>query len=112
MPLLHSQLVRHPQQSGTMRQLVDRSAQVPGRIWEGKESVLTAVAAVTKACGSALSAEDGGRVVAALVEAADRKKSEFRQVQFEPASLDSPHTESAHGGRSTMIATAVSSAPI
>jgi len=53
--------------------------------------VLTAVAAVTKACSSALSPADGARVVAALVEAAGRKKSDFRQVCLS-AWIDMPCT--------------------
>ena len=57
-------------------------AQVPGRVWDGKESVLAALAAVTKACSSALNSADGARVVAALIEAAGRKKSDFRQARF------------------------------
>ena len=56
------------------------SNQVPGRIWDGKDTVLAALAAVTKACTSALSTSDGARVVAALTEAAGRKKADFRQA--------------------------------
>ena len=52
--------------------------------------MLAAAAAVTKACGSALSLTDGSRVVAALVEAAGRKKLDFRQVDLPcPAPLGS-----------------------
>ena len=54
--------------------------QVPGRIWDGKESVLAALAAVTKTCSSAVGPADGARVVAALTDAADRKKLDFRQA--------------------------------
>ena len=63
-----------------VQRLSDGAPQVPGRIWDGKDAVLAALAAVTKSCGSALSVSDGARVVAALTEAVGRKKSDFRQA--------------------------------
>jgi hypothetical protein len=56
--------------------------QVTGRIWDGKDTVLAALATVTKSCDSALTVGDGARVVAALTEAAGRKKGDFRQGHF------------------------------
>ena len=69
-----------PTKRAQLNQSQDVCLQVPGRIWDGKESVLAALAAVTKACSSAISPADGARVVAALTEAAGRKKSDFRQA--------------------------------
>ena len=57
-------------------------AELPGRLWEGKEGVLMAIGAAVEACGGALKSADGGlpsRVGAALLEAVDKKKSVYRK---------------------------------
>lgn len=57
-------------------------AELPGRLWDGKEAVLAALGAVVAAAGDGLTAADseaGGRVVAAMLEAAAKKKSVYRK---------------------------------
>lgn len=57
-------------------------AELPGRLWDGKETVLAAVGATAETCGAALRAADPalpGRVVVALLEAAGKKKNAYRK---------------------------------
>ena len=57
-------------------------AELPGRLWDGKETVLTAVGACSEACGAALRTADPGlpgRVVTALLEAVGKKKAAYRK---------------------------------
>lgn len=42
---------------------------MPGRLWDGKEAVLNALAALCKSCHAALGSDGGSRVVSALLEA-------------------------------------------
>ena len=49
--------------------------QMPGRLWEGKEALLTALAALAKACSTALETSASSRLVAALVEATGEQLS-------------------------------------
>ena len=69
-----------------------RPQELPGRLWEGKEAVLEAVGSLAAACPQQLLAagEAGGgegplagRVVAALVDAAGKKKSGYRKAALE-----------------------------
>jgi hypothetical protein len=57
-------------------------AEASGRLWDGKEAVLSALAALAKAQPAALAAAPGGaaRVVDALLAAAGRKKAAFRKA--------------------------------
>lgn len=51
--------------------------ELPGRLWEGKESIPKALAAICKAAPTAFAADSqpsAGSVVSALVDAAGRKK--------------------------------------
>ena len=54
--------------------------ELPGRVWEGKESLLPAVADVVEKCPVAALTFGGGEVVAALVAEATRKKSSYREA--------------------------------
>ncbi|KAL4530388.1 hypothetical protein Ndes2437B_g03884 [Nannochloris sp. 'desiccata'] len=57
-------------------------AELPGRLWEGKEAVLVALGAVVKACHVALKSNDSGiptKVVSVLLEAAGKKKAAYRK---------------------------------
>jgi proteasome component ECM29 len=57
-------------------------AELPGRLWEGKEAVLMALGAVVKACHGALKSNDGkipAKVVSVLLEAAGKKKAAYRK---------------------------------
>ncbi|PRW21127.1 proteasome-associated ECM29-like protein isoform X1 [Chlorella sorokiniana] len=53
--------------------------EVPGRIWEGKEAVLGAAGALASACGPSLAPPQRRRLVAALLDAASKKKAAFRK---------------------------------
>ena len=62
-------------------------AELPGRLWEGKASVLKALAALCKACPQAFQAASssqgaglGARVVEALYAAAGKQNVAFRQA--------------------------------
>ena len=66
--------------------------ETPGRIWEGKESVLEAIAAVGAAtaaaagsatAGDALPAELRQRAVAALLDAASKKRQAYRRAALQ-----------------------------
>ena len=67
--------------------------EVPGRVWEGKEAVLEAVAVVgAAACSGSsgkgphaagLSPEQCGRAVSALLDAAGKKKAEYRKAALQ-----------------------------
>jgi proteasome component ECM29 len=62
--------------------------EVPGRIWEGKEGVLGAVGVLSAACSAALPPEARRRTVAALLDAAGKKRAAYRKealVQLEAA---------------------------
>jgi proteasome component ECM29 len=57
-------------------------AELPGRLWEGKETVLVALGAVVKACPVALKSSDAGvpsKVVNVLLEAVGKKKAAYRK---------------------------------
>ncbi len=57
-------------------------AELPGRLWEGKETVLVALGAVLKACPGALKSTDAGlpvKVVNVLLEASGKKKAAYRK---------------------------------
>ena len=54
--------------------------ELPGRVWEGKESLLPGVADVVEKCPEASGAFGGETVVAALVAEASRKKSSYREA--------------------------------
>lgn len=69
---------------------VPLSQEVPGRIWEGKEAVLAAAGALASACTASLSLPQRRRLVAALLDAAGKKRSAFRKealVQLEKTLL-------------------------
>jgi proteasome component ECM29 len=51
-------------------------AELPGRIWEGKTSVLDAVAALTSACPRQI---DATAVVDALLTESQRAKTDYRK---------------------------------
>ena len=59
-----------------------RLQELPGRLWEGKEDLLAALAAVVKAAPEALTgqgeAPDTAAAIAALAAAAMRKRQAFR----------------------------------
>lgn len=55
------------------------SQEVPGRIWEGKEAVLAAAGALASACAASLALPQRRRLVAALLDAAGKKKAAFRK---------------------------------
>lgn len=67
--------------------------ELPGRLWDGKEAVLEAVGALAAACPELLLAAPAGsgggegplagRVVAALVDAASKKKSAYKKAALE-----------------------------
>ena len=54
--------------------------ELPGRVWEGKESLLPAVADVVEKCPAAALTFGGGEVVAALVAEAREEKSSYREA--------------------------------
>ena len=63
---------------------------MPGRIWDGKEAVLAATGALALSCAGSLDAQQRERLVAALLDAAGKKKAAFRKealVQLERAVL-------------------------
>jgi len=60
-------------------------AELPGRLWEGKEAMLMALGAVVKACHVALKNDDSGvptKVVNVFLEAAGKKKAAYRKEAF------------------------------
>lgn len=48
---------------------------MPGRLWDGKEAVLAALASLAKGCPKSLGSDGGGRIVAALLEATGKEMS-------------------------------------
>ena len=67
-----------------------RLQEVPGRIWDGKECVLGAVGTLSAACTPALMPPQRHAVLAALLDAAGKKKAAYRKeamVQLEKALL-------------------------
>lgn len=46
---------------------------MPGRLWDGKETVLAALASLAKGCPKILGSDGGGRIVAALLEATGKE---------------------------------------
>lgn len=74
-----------------------------GRIWEGKEAVLSALGSLAAACPSALQPDQRRRLVAALLDAAGKKKSAYRKealAQLEGALLALGGGTAAAGGAS------------
>lgn len=53
--------------------------EVPGRIWEGKEVVLAALGSLASGCTAALAPEQRRRLVAALLDAAGKKRAGYRK---------------------------------
>jgi|AntAceMinimDraft_1070359.scaffolds.fasta_scaffold03942_4 proteasome component ECM29 len=89
--------------------------ELPGRVWEGKEALPEAVADVTEACPEAaaeVTGGGGGRIIAALVTEARRKKPEYRKASL--SALDralaalAPATKPA----TTTAATTTAAAPV
>lgn len=70
--------------------LVHPLQEVPGRIWEGKEAVLDAVGTLCTSCAASLVPPQRTRLVAALLDAASKKRAAYRKegmVQLEAALL-------------------------
>ena len=56
---------------------------MPGRLWDGKEAVLAALASLAKGCPKSLGSDGGGRIVAALLEATgDEVYRLWEQIYF------------------------------
>ena len=64
--------------------------ELPGRIWDGKEGVLVATGALSTACAGSLAPPQRRRLVAALLDAAGKKRVAYRKeglAQLEAALL-------------------------
>ena len=82
--------------------------ELPGRVWEGKESLLPAVADVVEKCPAAALTFGGDEVVAALVAEAARKKSSYREAALRAldrslAALAGPDGSADVGGSNPVL---------
>ena len=82
--------------------------ELPGRVWEGKESLLPAVADVVEKCPAAALTFGGDEVVAALVAEAARKKSSYREAALRAldrslAALAGPDGNADVGGSNPVL---------
>ncbi|PSC71704.1 proteasome-associated ECM29-like protein [Micractinium conductrix] len=82
--------------------------ELPGRLWEGKEVVLTAAGAVAGACPEAVPAEQRRRLVVALLDAGCKKRAVYRKAGLEQ--LEAALLAFSRGGNATNGGTAAAAA--